>query len=206
MDADLCQKDATSGSVRKGAAVNEGSRCFPAERPLVCAEVLGWARAWSTRLSPALPPDPIPADPAETFEPLQSGAPFKMCAFPTNFQAFLQTEHSGYCKTKSKSLGYPWDLLSPLWVIPAGSPDLRAALPAPGQAGNPFPRPGLQQLHPCRAAPGHREEDQSCAVSSRAHPDLPHLQHIWPAVSRGLKRQLSLSVGEHSRNNPASLP
>lgn len=133
MDADLCQKDATSGSVRKGAAVNEGSRCFPAERPLVCAEVLGWARAWSTRLSPALPPDPIPADPAETFEPLQSGAPFKMCAFPTNFQAFLQTEHSGYCKTKSKSLGYPWDLLSPLWVIPAGSPDLRAALPTPSQ-------------------------------------------------------------------------
>lgn len=62
-------------------------------------------------------------------------------------------------------------------------------------------------LHPCgRDAPGQRGQDQSCAVISRAKPSSPHLQHIWAAVSQGLKQQLSLSVGEQSRNNPARLP
>lgn len=50
------------------------------------------ARAWSTRLSLALPPVFIPADftePTETFHPFQSGALLKTCAFPTIFQAFM---------------------------------------------------------------------------------------------------------------------
>lgn len=119
--------------------------------------------------------------------------------------------HSGCCKTIKVQIPQ----------LPTGPPktplDDSCWVPRP-QVHPPSPRPGMKPLPqavsrrssmPVRVAGMPRdtgEQDQSCAVFSRANPNFHHLQHIWAAVSQGLKQQLSLSMGEHSRNNPMRFP
>lgn len=162
VDTGLSQKDSASASTREGVAVN-GSE--------VCLGLWGGAGLGRTAgLGPGAPGSPwlcllissllTPENPQRRFILSSQEHFLEMCAFPTVFQAFIQTAWPSP-RTQDmvkllnpKSLSYPRDLLRPLWAIPAVSPDLRAALPAPDQAGSPSPSPELEQL---RAAPSLRQ-------------------------------------------------
>lgn len=108
------------------------------------------AQAWNDQLSLCLclliPSMLTSQSPQRPFSSFRSGTLAKICAFFTVFQMYklpLKEPPEFYqpmqciCRktTNVQILQFPpVDFLRPPWVIPAGSPDPRSTLQAPGQA------------------------------------------------------------------------